>query len=217
LDAIVRQLQGARPLVGGIGYGIATLDDYKSVPLHPEEERATCGMFPGRRREFWMGRSAAHRALVDLGAADSPVLAARRRPVFPAGLTGSISHSAGAAVAIVASADRFGSLGIDLELNPLPESASALVLGSEELERFTDGQCSCTEAFAAKEAVYKALDPLLDGGAPPLRRIALHPVEGGFEARLSQWPCVPAFVSIRRVGIGILAWTAIRSSQRGAD
>jgi 4'-phosphopantetheinyl transferase EntD len=202
-------LQALRPLMGDVGFGTATVADYEQLPLHPDEARSTDGMLPKRRRDFWMGRSAARRALADLGGADGPVVVNQRRPIFPAGLTGSLSHSAGVAVAIVAPTARFRSLGIDLELHPLPARAAALVLSPEDLHWVTEGRCSCTDAFSAKEAAYKALDPLLDGGAPPLRQILLDLVEGGFKVRLAKWPQLQAFVSIRHLTTGTLAWTAI--------
>jgi phosphopantetheinyl transferase (holo-ACP synthase) len=100
-------------------------------------------------------------------------------------------------------------LGIDLELRPLPASAAALVLGAGEIHWLGEGMCTCAEAFSAKEAAFKALDPLLDGGAPPLRQIQLVPTIGGFEVRLSAHPQVHWFVSIHHLAGAILAWMAI--------
>ena len=206
---IEHNLKALRPLLPGVGFGIATVADFEQLPLYPEEARHAQNMWPGRRCDFWMGRSAARRALMDLGVAVGPVRADKRWPTFPPGTLGSVSHSGGIAVAIVGSAARFRSLGIDLELRPLPESAAKLVLGSGEIHWLTEGKCTCAEAFSAKEAAFKALDPLLDGGAPPLRQILLAPTEGGFEVRLPTHPQVQSFVSIHHLSGGILAWMAI--------
>ena len=202
---------GARPLrlIDGTEFGIATSQDCVQIPLHPAEERATLGMLPGRRREFWMGRSACRRALRELGAGDGPVLTNGRRPVFPAGVTGSLSHSAGVAVAIVAPSDQVRGLGIDLELERLPAEASRLVLAPGEAAGVAAGRYSCAEAFSAKEAAFKALEPLLDCGATTLRQMRLERIEVGFKVWLVRWPHLHAVVSIRHLSRGILAWTAI--------
>jgi enterobactin synthetase component D len=202
-------LQALRLLIHDAGFGIATVADYQQLPLDPDEVSVTESMLPIRRRDFWLGRSAARRAITDLGGPAGPVVMNHRRPVFPSGLIGSISHSAGVAVAIVASTARARSLGIDLELNPLPESAAALVLSAEELHALSPGKRSCAEAFSAKEAAFKALDPLCQWGARPLRQLHLQPNDGGFEVWLPSLPQVRAQVSVHHLAKGILAWTAI--------
>jgi len=206
---IERHLEALRPLQRGIGLGTATLADFEQLPLYPEEAHHTTNMSPGRRCDFWMGRSAARRALSDLGADPGPVRADHRWPTFPPGTVGSVSHSGGVAVAIVGSAMRFRSLGVDLELRPLDATAARLVLGPGEFSWLAAGERTCAEAFSAKEAAFKALDPLLDGGAPPLRQIRLDPTEGGFEVRVATHPQVQSFVSIHHLSGGILAWIAV--------
>jgi enterobactin synthetase component D len=200
---------GPLPFIDGSVFGIATRQDCVQIPLHPAEERATEGMLPGRRREFWMGRSAARRALRELGAGEGPILTNGRRPVFPSGVTGSLSHSAGVAVAIVAPSDRVRGLGVDLELRPLPAGAGRLVLRPDEAAAVAAGRYSCAEAFSAKEAAFKALEPLLDCGAATLRQMRLERIELGFKVWLVRWPHLQALVSIRHLSRGILAWTAI--------
>jgi enterobactin synthetase component D len=200
---------GTLSLIDGTGFGVATWQDCVQTPLQPAEERATLGMLPGRRHEFWMGRSAARRALRELGACDGPILTSGRRPVFPSGVTGSLSHSAGVAVAIVAPSAAARGLGIDLELRSLPADAERLVLGPEEAAGVAAGRYSCAEAFSAKEAAFKALEPLLDCGAATLRQMRIERIEAGLKVWLVRWPHLPAVVSIRHLSRGILAWTAI--------
>ena len=56
---------------------------------------------PQRRREFFAGRLAAHRAMEALGHLPEPVpMGQDRAPVWPQGLVGSISHGAGACAAM---------------------------------------------------------------------------------------------------------------------
>ena len=197
------------PLVDGIAFGSASEADFEPRTLHPEEERMGEQMLPARRRDFRLGRSAGHRALAALGAQDGPILMDGRRPKFPSGWTGSLSHSAGVAVAIVAPTARARSVGIDLELRALPARAARLVLRPEELHCVAEGRCSCTEAFSAKEAAFKALSPLLGQDVEALRQLQLEPAAGGFVVRQAQRPDVQAFVSVRPLLGGVLAWTAI--------
>lgn len=206
---IEHSLEALRPLLPGVGFGIATGADFQDLPLYPEEAQHAQNMWARRRCDFWMGRSAARRALADLGVAAGAVRADNRWPTFPPGTVGSVSHSGGIAVSIAGSAARFRSLGIDLELRPLPASAAALVLGAREIHWLSEGVRTCAEAFSAKEAAFKALDPLLDGGAPPLRKIQLVPTMGGFAVRLPAHPQVHWFVSIHHLPGGILAWMAV--------
>jgi enterobactin synthetase component D len=206
---MVMGLEHARLWMEGLGFGMATELDYQQVALPPEEINASAGMLPARCRDFCMGRAAAHRALADLGAADGPIYATGRAARFPAGYVGSLSHSQGVAVAIAGPIDHFCSLGIDLELNPLPDSAAGLVLGQGDAEWFRRRTRSCAEAFSAKEAAYKALDPLLEGGAPPFRQMRLEPIAGGFKLRLLSRFHLEAFVAVRRVGHGVLAWMTV--------
>jgi len=216
---IEHALEALRPLLSGVGFGIATVADFEELPLYPEEAQHAQTLWPRRRRDFWMGRSAARRAMMELAKLDGtlsdktraagPVRADKRWPTFPPGTVGSVSHSGEIAVAIAGFAARFRSLGIDLELRPLPAAAARLVLSCGEMDWLREGKRTCAEAFSAKEAAFKALDPLLDGGAPPLRQIQLAPENGGFEVRWPAHPQMHSFVSIHPLRGGILAWTAI--------
>lgn len=68
--------------------------------LHQSELPLIAGAGPKRQQEFCSGRFCAHRVLDRLGYQDIPVLADQYgAPVWPSGITGSISHSGGKAVA----------------------------------------------------------------------------------------------------------------------
>lgn len=131
--------------------------------LGPEWDKAALS----RRQEFCAGRACAAMALQRLGAADLVVGRARdRRPIWPQGFVGSISHTRDFAIAAVTSTQAASSLGIDAErtISPLLRleiearilSASEVLLAPSELsaEEFL------TLVFAAKEATYKTLNPL---------------------------------------------------------
>jgi len=197
------------PRVDGIGFGVATMLDYQRTPLRSEEVRASAGMLAARKQEFWLGRSAAHRALANLGVQDGAILRSGRRPVFPGGLSGSLSHSAGVAVAIVAKNTRARGLGIDLELKPLPTRAARLVLRPDEMWCVEAGHCSCAQAFSAKEAGFKALEPLLECGTALLRQLSIEPASDGFRVRHASWPQLHAAVSVCDIAGGILAWAIV--------
>jgi len=121
-----------------------------------------------RRREFSGGRIAAHAALKKLGAGDSlsiPVGDARN-PLWPAGFTGSITHTAGLAIAVVARTERLAAVGIDLELaNAVQPELWPSLLRAPEIElvsRMPAAEQSrwATMMFSAKESFYKLQYPL---------------------------------------------------------
>ncbi|MBD2839203.1 4'-phosphopantetheinyl transferase superfamily protein [Pseudomonas sp. JM0905a] len=123
-----------------------------------------------RQAEFLAGRLCARSALLALtGRADVPALGEDRAPVWPAGISGSISHSHGLATALVASNTQWRGLGLDLEERMSAERALRLakeILTPAELQRL-DGLTPeqkaerITLAFSIKESLFKALYPLV--------------------------------------------------------
>ena len=114
-----------------------------------------------RRAEYSSGRRVARCALGLLGFADQPVSAHGRIPVWPPGVVGSITHSRTLALAIVARADGMRGVGVDLERERrVDERIAARVLVPREREQLAE-QDWRTMLFAAKEAVYKAVNPLV--------------------------------------------------------
>ncbi len=123
-----------------------------------------------RQTEFLAGRLCARAALLALtGRADVPALGEDRAPVWPAGVTGSISHSHGLATALVAHGKQWRSLGLDLEEPLSAERALRLaeeILTPAELQRMyglpPDQQARrITLTFSIKESLFKALYPLV--------------------------------------------------------
>lgn len=122
-----------------------------------------------RQREFLAGRYCAARALAAAGfAGAAPLLGIgpERLPLWPTGWCGSISHSAAAALAVAAPEQHWRALGVDLEL--LPElavsSQIAAYVGNDGEWQLLDALPLPTRVsllFSAKEALYKALYPLL--------------------------------------------------------
>lgn len=110
---------------------------------------------PARLAEFAAGRAAARAAMAALGVTPAPVpMGPDRAPVWPLGLTGSITHCTGACLAIVGTTTAWRGLGIDAEpLTPLEPALWPTILGPDESAR--DG-VEVLRAFVAKEAAYKA-------------------------------------------------------------
>ena len=123
--------------------------------------------FEKRNREFAVGRYCAHQALKQVGiTADVPV-DIDRKPIWPAGIVGSISHSHHYAWAAVAKQDTVNSIGIDTEII-VDDSTLGMVLKEitvdDEQERLsqihTDVNTAFTVVFPAKESIYKCLYPM---------------------------------------------------------
>jgi 4'-phosphopantetheinyl transferase EntD len=136
--------------------------------LHPDERAHAGGLAPARRVTWLGGRVALRAALAALGVEAAPVLAtARGAPALPAGVAGSIAHKRTVAVALVARAQDGVTLGVDVELDRAPRfDIAPRVLTPGELRRVdalgpSARARAVLAAFAAKEAVYKALDPWL--------------------------------------------------------
>lgn len=123
-----------------------------------------------RARDVMLGRACAQLALRQAGARSSYVDASpSRAPVWPDQWTGSISHAAGIAWALVARQADFASLGIDLEHlldGEALESVRSLVLTPRERQfecgpKSGDTAWLSTLIFSAKESIFKCLSPLV--------------------------------------------------------
>jgi 4'-phosphopantetheinyl transferase EntD len=127
-----------------------------ALALLPEQEREAAERLSGvRRRELIAGRTAMH-ALIDPA---HPVLPNDRgAPMVPAGMTGSISHKLARAVALVAMAEN-GHVGVDLErAGPTKLDIGKRILTANE-PRVVGAEL--LRVFAIKEAIYKAIDPIV--------------------------------------------------------
>jgi enterobactin synthetase component D len=112
---------------------------------------------PVRRREFVAGR-AALRSLLGEPVAIMPD--DRGAPMLPAGWVGSISHKGERAAALIAAAGD-GFVGLDIELAvPARTAIERRILTAREQQHVRDGR-DVTRSFAIKEAIYKAIDPIV--------------------------------------------------------
>lgn len=151
----------------GPGVAVAALPVAGAYPaLLPAEEPAVARAVPARRAEFTAGRTAARLAMQRLGLPPVAIPAAPdRSPVWPAGVTGSISHAAGFC-AVAVSRDTRAPLGLDIEdPAPLDDDLWPLVLTPDEMTMLAHlpplrrGHAA-KRIFGIKEAAYKAQFPL---------------------------------------------------------
>ncbi|MFI2640562.1 4'-phosphopantetheinyl transferase [Streptomyces sp. NPDC018610] len=137
-------------------------------PLFPEEEAVVARAVDKRRREFAVVRGCARRAMEKLGVQPQPLVPADRgAPVWPLGLTGSMTHCEGYCAAALVRAADLASLGIDAEPHePLPDGVLDAVALPGETRRLAALAARDTAVhwdrllFSAKESVYKAWFPL---------------------------------------------------------
>ncbi|WP_020594002.1 4'-phosphopantetheinyl transferase family protein [Kiloniella laminariae] len=120
---------------------------------------------PKRQAEFLAGRYCAGKACKNItGAFETFPIGAAREPLWPKGLQGSISHTAGYAIAAVC---KNRTIGLDVEeLVPLAdyETIRKYVCTEAEISLLLEilpPQQALTAIFSAKEAIYKAIYPLV--------------------------------------------------------
>ncbi len=134
-------------------------------PLYPEEASAVARAIPKRRRQFASGRYFARRALHRLAGVSLPIPRGDRgRPVWPRGFIGSISHSEALAAAAVSTGPLRG-IGIDVEDAQRFARSNPRLHGKlftpEERSRTLGRPVEAAVTFSAKEAAYKAVNPLV--------------------------------------------------------
>ncbi len=144
---------------------------------------AQCGSLPGellaeeanqaqpygkkRLEEFTTTRLLVRSLLEKLGQAALPLLSGRHRePIWPKGVVGSITHSGGIVIALVARQEDCQSLGVDLECRGgLVAKLFDKIFRPEERAKLLDldeenQSKSALQLFSAKEAFYKAQFPM---------------------------------------------------------
>jgi 4'-phosphopantetheinyl transferase EntD len=144
---LARAMQALLPASVAVGWA----DPRLNYPLMPGEGLARAA--PARMREYAAGRSAARGAMILLGATPAAILRSDdRAPIWPAGMTGSITHTKTDALAAVTTAGAM--LGIDMERDGrVTADLWPTILHDDE------DSSHATLIFAAKEAVYKAQYP----------------------------------------------------------
>jgi enterobactin synthetase component D len=165
--------------------------------LLPAEAACLGRAVPARAREFAAGRQCARSALAQFGIADFPLRAASdRQPLWPRGMTGSITHTVGLCAAVVGERARVGMLGLDSEVvGAISEELWPAICMPRErawLDSLPPAERAggVTLLFSAKESFYKAQYPLVS------QSLDFHDLEvevrewgglkGGFEVRATR-------------------------------
>ncbi|MCL2395417.1 MAG: 4'-phosphopantetheinyl transferase superfamily protein [Acidimicrobiaceae bacterium] len=132
--------------------------------LSPVEEEEVKGATPRRQEEFRAGRAAARAALAALGYPDAVLPRVGRRPLWPSGFVGSISHCPGLCVAAAARERDVEAIGLDVEVRRRvrPRLHDKVCTPAEQAWMAASGHSeeTATLLFSAKEATYKCLNPL---------------------------------------------------------
>jgi 4'-phosphopantetheinyl transferase EntD len=135
--------------------------------LYPGEAEHLGRAVQKRIQEFSAGRLCARLAMAAFGIVDFALrVAPDRQPVWPASVVGSISHTAGLCVAVVAEKTRFGAIGVDCEVvGHVGADLWATICTPREalwVDSLLEPERPSAAAliFSAKEAFYKCQYPL---------------------------------------------------------
>ncbi len=175
-----------------VAHGSTAVDPLPELPAEEAayvHERA----IESRRRDFAVGRAAAHQALGLLGADRGPILRGDLgEPLWPPGVVGSITHAAGHIAVAVAQEAECGGIGLDLEhLDRYFPELIAHIAFDEERSRLldldeTDRPRAAIELFSAKEALYKAFYPRV-GDFFGFSSARIHPAPtGGYQGTFTE-------------------------------
>lgn len=153
---------------GVVAFVLRGRGDYERLLPAERDCAATFGM--KRKAEFAAGRACAHAALRTLGLpSEGLVVESDRRPSWPSGVVGSISHTEGSCGAVVARTERFAALGLDVERTGrvAVDLWPHLFVDSElDLLRGVPPETAdlmTTVVFSAKESLYKCRFGLTGG------------------------------------------------------
>lgn len=128
--------------------------------MFPEETAYADSVVHTRALEFATGRKAARAALERIGVPPCEIPRRGRAPVWPPSAVGSIAHTRTLAAAIAGPATGHDGLGIDIEARTAvsPQVAARVLIPAER--HWLPAPEWRTMLFSAKEAIYKAINPL---------------------------------------------------------
>jgi len=223
--------QRALPAGVCVAVSLPERDDFAPpAAVHPDEAAFVHGSPAARRATFLGGRVALRAAMAALGAAPAdpapPILSTPRgAPAMPPGFVGSVSHKREVAIAIAARAEPTprATVGIDVEIaRPLRTDIAPRVLTPAERADLAGLDGAARDAavllrFAAKEAIYKALDPWVQ------RLVSFQEAEidaapdGALRARLAltrgEGPFAAALHEVRAEGLVIVVATITQAKK----
>ena len=144
-------------------YATTSLHQLNNLPPEQPPE-INLGLSEKRNQEFLLGRLAIREALGSLG--NVPAWIERdpvtKAPIWPKGITGSLSHSSGLALAVVSDSPPILGLGVDIEkanrtMDPKIERHICTQDESEDLHSLNSENFAnrLLLTFSAKESLYK--------------------------------------------------------------
>lgn len=147
-----------------VHFALGHIADYRDQ-IPPDVLQALAQAVPKRQREFATGRVLAAHALQASGCADTQVRRGdNRQPLWPKDRVGSISHSHTLAWVAVSKPNTLCGLGVDIErVGRLSVKLHDSVFTSVEQARYATAAAPQHWAdilFSAKEAIYKAVNPI---------------------------------------------------------
>ena len=171
-----RTLSLNSPFGTHFGFAVASGQEFCELEriLHWQElELISPRAVASRRREFFLGRAAAHAALAQLAPPalpTQPILRGKHNePLWPAGIVGAITHTEGIAIAAVAATTQANGIGIDLEAKQRQVSwdiTQRTCLPSElcwiNAAPTTERLARFIMLFSAKESAFKAFFPIAE-------------------------------------------------------
>jgi 4'-phosphopantetheinyl transferase EntD len=156
------------PFPPNFGFACVSTEDLGGYEPHPDEMKCLSPKaVDKRRKEFFLGRLAAFRALQALGVNPEPVIKGERRePLWQEGIVGAITHKADTAIAVVARKSATCGVGVDLESldKPVNFRIATKVCTEPEQEWISEVPDEKDKRlkmiFSAKEAGFKAFFPI---------------------------------------------------------
>ena len=157
---------------GACRAAVGRVQDHRSA-LSADEHEHIGRAVKSRQFAYSTGRYLAKRALAELGVEVSSIPThASRRPLWPEDVVGSITHSRRYAIAVVGVRSGLAGIGVDLEVaGRVTEDIAETVMSPNERDwcqglslRGASGSCpptAYTANFSAKEAVFKAVNPIV--------------------------------------------------------
>jgi 4'-phosphopantetheinyl transferase EntD len=147
---------------------VDTTEDPADAVLFPAEEALIARAVAKRRREFTTARHCARQAMARLGIPPTAILRGERgAPLWPEGITGSLTHTAGYRAAALARTEDVAAVGIDAEPHaPLPDGVLDAISLPVERQWIESRMQAAPHLhwdrllFCAKESVYKAWFPV---------------------------------------------------------
>lgn len=146
----------------GVAVGCRRINEGDENALFPEEAEPMRQFALGSRRASGAVRHVARELLARLGHPNCPLpKSPRGAPVWPPGVVGSLAHDRQFAVAAIGLRRDLAGLGIDVEpAEMLPDDLLPIVCTKRERATIAGDPLAGRALFAAKEAVYKAVNPI---------------------------------------------------------